>query len=95
MSFRKWPLDENGPVTYITDAEQQYLQTSPDEAHPAGPISQRVGDELRDRIAMAALTGMLASNGADWDIGTDKLFTMQQCYEYADAGLRARSMTRG
>lgn len=45
---------------------------------------------LRDRFAMAALQGMLASNGADWDIGPDKLFTARECYQYADAMLKAR-----
>ncbi len=45
--------------------------------------------ERRERIAAAALQGMLASNGQDWDIGPDKFFTAVQCVQYADAMIKA------
>lgn len=46
---------------------------------------------LLDRFAMAALQGMLSSNGADWDIGPDKGFTARECYQYAEQMLKARN----
>lgn len=57
---------------------------------PPEPAAEVMYATLRDRFAMAALQGMLASNGADWDIGPDKLFTAQECYQYADAMIKAR-----
>lgn len=57
---------------------------------PPDPETDTMHATLRDRFAMAALQGMLASNGADWDIGPDKSHTARECYQYADAMLKAR-----
>jgi hypothetical protein len=45
---------------------------------------------LRDRIAMAALTGMIA-NGQHWDGQGDAEQYSRFAYEYADAMLKART----
>ncbi|MFT4118721.1 hypothetical protein [Bradyrhizobium sp.] len=52
-------------------------------------------EQTRVYIAAQALSGMLASNGADWDIGADKLHTACEAVQYADAMMKALSLPPG
>lgn len=52
-------------------------------------------EQTRMYIAAQALSGMLASNGADWDIGPDKLHTACEAVQYADALMKALALPIG
>ena len=78
----------NAEVWLVKDkAVEEFLRgpsAKPAQVNPVSDASKKERAELRDRFAMAALTGFLA---ADHCIASD---VARWSYEYADAMLKAR-----